>query len=102
MVLKKSSDAQKARIEKKAEQRRTEKKAAEKKADKKAKEERLQKTRTEKGEKLSSKNEETETISANSIEELMQKIGDFAFTQRSNSVQTESELQVGQNIDFRG
>lgn len=97
-VLKKSSAEQKARIEKKTEQKRAEKKAAEKKAAKKEKEERLKEKRTEDADDT----EDTVTISAGSIEELISKIEAYNFDTRSDSVQTQSERQVGQNIDFRG
>ena len=95
-VLKKSSAEQKARIEKKAEQKRAEKKAAEKKAAKKEKEERLKDSKEEAG------TEDTVTISAGSIEELLSKIETYNFNTRSDSVQTAGERQVGQNFDFRG
>jgi hypothetical protein len=101
-VLKKSSSDQKARIEKKAEQKKAEKKDAEKKAAKKEKEERLEKAQNDKDKSIDSEEKETIIISANSIEELMTKIENYNFTERSNSVQTESEKQIGQNIDFRG
>lgn len=101
-VLKQSSSDQKARIEEKAKQKRAEKKASDKKAEKKEKQEKLQKAGHEKDKEIDSKEDETITISANSIEELMAKIEDYTFAERSNSVQTESEKQVGQNIDFRG
>ena len=91
-VLKKSSADQKARIEKKTEQKR-----AEKKATKKEKEERLKEKRTENDD-----SEETVTITAGSIEELLSKIETYNFNTRSDSVQTASERQVGQNFDFRG
>lgn len=101
-VLKKSSSDQKARIEKKAEQKKADKKAAEKKAAKKEQEERLKKTGSDKDKYIDDEDDETVIISADSIEELMKKIDDFNFTQRSNQVQTESEKQIGQNIDFKG
>lgn len=100
-VLKKSSDAQKARIEKKAEQKKADRKAADKRAEKKQKQERLKETND--GEKrIGRDDEETVTIQAHSIEELMAKIEDYAFAEKSNNVQTESEKQLGQNFDFRG
>lgn len=105
-VMKKSSAAQKARIEKTAEKKKTEKKAAEKKAEKKKEEARLEKTRASKNEKVNDEDsiddEETITITANSIEELMKKISDYTFAERSDSVQTDSEKMVGQHVDFRG
>jgi hypothetical protein len=91
-VLKKSSADQKARIEKKAE---------EKKAEKKEKEERLQKSR-ETDDDIAVDDGETVTITANSIEELLQKISDYTMGERSDNVQTDYEKLVGQNIDFRG
>ena len=101
-VLKKSTAEQKTRIEKKAEQKKTEKKAAEKKAAekkaaKKEKEEQLKEKRAE-----SDDTEETVTITAGSIEELLSRIDTYNFNTRSDSVQTRSEKQIGQNIDFRG
>ena len=95
-VLKKSSADQKARIEKKSEQKKAEKKAAEKKTAKKEKEERLKEKRTE-----SDDSEETVTISAGSIDELLSKIEAYNFNTRSDKVQTQSEKQVGQNFDSR-
>ena len=46
--------------------------------------------------------EDTITISASSIEELMQKINDYTMSERSDFVMTESEMQLGNHIDFRG
>lgn len=107
-VLKKSSNAQKARIEKAAANKKAEKKAAERKAEKKQAEARLEKTREKHADKPIRKNTETDfdsddtvTIIANSIEELMQKINDYTFNEKSDAVQTESEKMVGQNFDFR-
>lgn len=103
-VLKKSSAEQKARIEKKGEQKRAEKKATEKKAAKKEKEERLKDKKSDKvaDSKEEAGTEDTVTISAGSIEELLSKIETYNFNTRSDSVQTASERQVGQNFDFRG
>jgi hypothetical protein len=106
-VLKKSSSDQKARIEKKAEQKKAEKKAAEKKAKKKEQEERLEKSRKtdDVDEDIDDDTEiddDTVIITANSIEELMRKISDYAMEDRTNNVQTESEKMIGQNVDYRG
>jgi hypothetical protein len=98
-VLKKSSEAQKERIEKKAEEKKAEKKEEAKKAQKEEKEERLQKSR-DKDEDID--DEDTITLTADSIEELMRKINDYVVTDKSDNVQTESEKLIGQNIDFRG
>lgn len=78
-VLKDMSATEKEWIEKRAEKRAAEKKAEEKKAE-----------------------EKTVTITADSTEELLLKIQDFEFDQRSNNVLTEDEKMIGQNIDFRG
>ena len=108
-VLKKSSADQKARIEKKGEQKKAEKKAAEKKAAKKEKEERIkeEQIKEKRADKASNSEveettEDTVTISAGSIEELLSKIETYNFNLRSDSVQTREERQVGQNFDFRG
>lgn len=118
-VLKKSSADQKARIEKKQAEKKAEKKAEAKRAEKKAKEERMEEARANRTDKNSKpdrtdehanrkdkiddwNDEDTVTITANSIEELMQKIGDFAQTDLANSVQTDAEKMLGQHIDFRG
>ncbi len=102
-VLDKSSAAQRERIEKKAAQKKADKKAAAKKAEKKEREERLEKSREEsraERERATEPEEDTVTITANSIEELMRKINDFMFMGRSDLVQTEEEKQVGQSFDF--
>ena len=96
MMLKKSSADQKARIEKKAVEKKEAKKAEEKKAEKKEKQDKLKEAQQ------TSDDDDTITISAGSIEELIKKINDYTFSMKSDNVQTEAELQVGQHIDFRG
>lgn len=103
-VLKKSSSDQKARIEKKTEEKKAEKKAAEKKAQKKERQERLEKAREEDDDEKTDEiksDGETATITANSIEELLQKISDYTAEERSANVQTDYEKAIGQNIDYR-
>lgn len=80
------------------------KKAAEKKAAKKEKEERLKDKKSDKvaDSKEEAGTEDTVTISAGSIEELLSKIETYNFNTRSDSVQTAGERQIGQNFDFRG
>ena len=95
-VLKKSSADQKARIEKKAVEKKEAKKAEEKKAEKKEKQDKLKEAQQ------TSDDDDTITILAGSIEELIKKINDYTFSMKSDNVQTEAELQVGQQIDFRG
>ena len=72
------------------------KKAEEKKAEKKEKQDKLKEAQQ------TSDDDDTITISAGSIEELIKKINDYTFSMKSDNVQTEAELQVGQHIDFRG
>lgn len=102
-VLKKASSAQKERIEKNAEKKREAKKEADRIEAKKRRDERIKKSADERSSKINdADNDETVTITANSIEELMDKMNDFVFDERSNNVQTDSEKMVGQHIDFRG
>lgn len=85
-VLEKSTAAQKERIEKKAQ----EKKAEARKEAKKAEKERLEK----------SDDTDTVTITASSLEELLQKIKDQSQLCMSDNVQTEAEKKVGQKFDY--
>lgn len=94
-VLKTMSDTQKEWIEHRAEKRAAEKKA-DKIADKKAELE------ARRNERLENKWKNSVTITADSAEELLLKIQDFEFNERSNNIQTEEEKMLGQNIDFRG
>lgn len=94
-VLRKSSEAQKERIEKKREENAEERKAEKKKAQKEAAAERLE------GRKDEVLNEEdVDIIMAGSIEELVKKIDDYNQNARMNSVMTDAEKMVGQHIDF--
>ena len=95
-VLKKSSNAQKERIEKKKEAAKAEKKAEEKRAKKKEQEERLKKKEQD------DDSDDTITITASSIEELIKKIEDYTQNEEVNNVQTKEEKAVGQHIDFKG
>lgn len=93
-VLKKASAAQKERIEEQATEKKAEKKKAEKAAEKKAEEKRAEEAKSQ-------RNEETVTISAASVEELLQKLQAYAFEERSNTIQTPQEKMVGQHFDFQ-
>ncbi|MBE5882336.1 MAG: hypothetical protein E7289_08540 [Lachnospiraceae bacterium] len=80
-------------------------KRAQKKADKKAaeKKEAKEEVREKLDERLAQKSDERyEVIKANSIEELMQKIDDYMFLYKSDTVMTEQEMGIGQHIDFKG
>ena len=112
-ALKKTSDAQKTRIEKQSEEKKADKKAEQKKKEKKLKEKQeieklkekreLEKLKDKKAEKSETENrEEVVTLSSDSLDGLLKKIEEYGFNERSNSVLTDSEKQIGQNIDFRG
>lgn len=96
-VLEKSSAAQRERIEKKAEQKKADKKAKEKKTAREEAKERLENRKTDKKE-----DSDTVTITANSIEELMNKINDYTFAEKSDNAMTDYEKMLGQSIDFKG
>lgn len=101
-VLDKSSATQKARIEKKAAEKKEAKKTEAKKAAKKEREEHLEKnreSRAEKAESYRTDEEDTVTITANSMEELIQKINEAMYYD-VGSVQTEAEKMVGQSFDY--
>lgn len=102
-VVDKSLAAQRQRIEKnaqkKAEEKKEAKKAAEeKRAEKKKAEKAEQKEKAEKTDDT----EDTVTVTASSIEELIQKINDTIYAGMSDYVLTDAEKQVGGNIDFYG
>lgn len=105
-AVKKSLDIQKDRIEKHAAQKKVNEKNEEKKAEKKKQQEKLNEKLESnsdlKGSDVKGEDDEIVTFMADSFESLIKKIQDFSFDERSNSVQTESEMMVGQNIDFRG
>lgn len=98
-VLKKSSDAQKARIEKRASEKREEKKAEARKAKREEREEWLDKSRGDRDE-WKVRDDDTVTISASSIGELIKKVGDYMQSSMIDSVQTEEEKLVGRNVNF--
>lgn len=97
-VLDKSSKAEKERITKKSAKKQEERK----KAKKKEEQERLEELRTGKGSKTDTSydDEETVTITASSVEELMRKIEDYTMGEMSDNAETEEESKLGQHIDF--
>lgn len=94
-VLKKASAAQKERIAEQAAEKKAKEKAAEKKADAKKEKERLEDAMKSK------KSDEYTVITASSVEELMKKISDYTFEERSNTIQTPEEKLIGQHFDFQ-
>ncbi len=93
-VLKKSTAAQKTRIEKKQAENKEAKKTKETKEAKEAKKTKEAQEQEE--------NKQTITISASSIEELMKKIEDYNLEDRSNNIETNEEKIVGHQFDYRG
>ncbi len=101
-VIDKSLAAQKARIEKNAARRAEEKKEAQKAAKEKRAENRKAK-REEDAERLSGIEEgDTVTVTASSIEELIQKINSTLSMGMSDYVKTKEETWVGGHVDFYG
>ena len=104
-VLQKSSDAQKERIEKKREKAAEEKKAEARRAQKDAQEKRIRDGKNQRDEHAAEREadwENTVTITASSIEELLKKISDYQQNERMNTVQTTEERLVGGHIDYKG
>ena len=114
-TLEKSSDAQAKRIEKKAEAKKEQKVKEKKQAEKKEKAERLEKAkekkRAEKAERTD-KAEEAEgveepgdreyvEIRANSMDELIGKVQQYAYDNSAKGVMTDVERTLGQNLDLK-
>lgn len=95
-VMDKSFKSQAERLEKQRAEKKEEKKAAQKKAEKREREEALEEKRLKKRE------EENVVISANSIEELRQKIEDYNYMNMADTVKTDAEKYLGTTIDFKG
>ncbi|MCI8353571.1 MAG: hypothetical protein HFI47_00600 [Lachnospiraceae bacterium] len=93
-VVDKSLAAQKKRIANKAKEKKANARKEEKKAAKKAQEEKWEEMRA-------GKDEDLVTVTASSIEELIQKINDVVYSSMSDYVQTEDERMVGQHFDSR-
>jgi hypothetical protein len=98
-VLEKSSEAQRERIEKKAEEKKEAKKADEKKAKKEEQQERLEKRRDD-GTTIDDEDDDTVTITASSIEELIRKLEGYQQASMSDNVLTDEEKLVGQSFDY--
>ena len=112
-VLQKSSDAQKERIEQKREKGAEEKKAEARRAQKDAQEKRIRDGKNQRDEHAAERVNKTDetaeadwentvTITASSIGELLKKISDYQQNERMNTVQTKEERLVGGHIDYKG
>ena len=100
-VVDKSLAAQRTRMAKKAEQKRADKKKAKKEAEKERLEKRLEERRAN-GKKSKETDTDDEIITADSLEDLLKKLEELVYSDMSNWLRTEEEMQRGQHIDFRG
>ncbi len=100
---------QRTRIEKRRAEKKEAKKAEARKEAKRAAEEKLKERiegkdaegrRPEDVKDEDFRAEDIEIFTADSIDELMQKVDDFVYSDMSNHVWTESERQVGQHVDY--
>lgn len=108
-VMQKSSQSMTEKLAAKRAEKKKAEKQAEKKAEKKELAEKQLKAREKNADKTHEINfdevendEDVEILMANSIEELMNKIENYNFNLRANSVKAPEEKLVGQSIDFRG
>lgn len=101
-VVDKSLKSQQERIEHKRAEAKEKAKAEAKVKDKKAKEEKIKEKRAEnaKDKDKVKKSDDEVTVTADSIEELLNKISDTVFDTMSNNAETESEKSIGHNFDF--
>lgn len=100
-VVDKSLAAQRKRIEKRAQEKKEAKKAEEKKAKKKEQQEKLEESwKKDSGKTENIYDEDTVTVQASSIEELLKKINDVTFESMSDYARTEEEKKIGQSFDF--
>ena len=100
-VIDKSLAAQRKRIEKKAQEKKEAKKAEEKRAKKKEQQEKLEESwKKDSGKTENLYDEDTVTVQASSIEELLKKINDVTFERMRDYARTEEEKKIGQSFDF--
>lgn len=92
-VVDKSLAAQRERMAKKANEKRENKKTVER-------EKRQEKLEQKRKDNIKS-DEDTVTVTASSIDELLQKIQDVTYNALSDNVRTNEEKQLGQHVDFR-
>lgn len=99
-VVDKSLEAQKERIEEKRQQNRKERRESAKEEAEKRLEERRENVpgKADKHDGVSAGNRVT--VTAPSWEELLKKIEEIAFADRADSVMTEAEKSLGQNLDY--
>lgn len=99
-VIDKSLVAQRERISEKAKQKAEEKKKDQKAEEKKRAEEKRNEKTDQKKKADKAEKDQTVTVTASSVDELIRKINDTIFKQLSDSARTDVERKVGQNFDF--
>ena len=100
-VLKKSSKAQKARIEKNAEKKKQDKKIKDKKAEEKKNKEKLEESkRTDSSISDVEDLDDTVVITASSVEELIEKVKQYNQMYSGDTVISDIEKNVGQKFDY--
>lgn len=98
-TMDKSFKAQNKKIQQRRADKKAAKKAEDKKAQKKKQEEKLKQIREDK--KVIEEDDEGEiTFMADSIDELLEKIGKMDYVFSNDSVRSDEEKQVGQQFDF--
>ena len=105
-VMSKSNQAIQDKIAAKRAEKKAEAKTEAKKEARAKQKEKLEKSRAEKAEKAEKlaegdDEEDYEILMADSIEELLQKIGDWNFAFKADTVETPEESLVGHTIDFK-
>lgn len=116
-TIEKANDAQTKRLEKKQEAKKAEKLKEKKKAAKEQREETLEKIRDKNKAAKTEKSDDSDDLNrevaeaddkdyiefrSNDIDALLNAVSKYVYDNSLNSVKTEAETMVGQNIDFKG
>lgn len=103
-TLEKATTDQTKRIEKKQAEKKAAKAKEKKLAEKKAQEKKAQKAKDEKKSEKAAAEDDKEYVkfTADSMEDLVNKISKYAYDKSAGSVVSESEKNVGQLFDFKG
>lgn len=100
-TMDKNFKAQNKRIEKKRAEKKAAKKAEQKKQEKKAQDKKAQEKKAQdKVEKEKLEDDEEITFEASSIDELLRKIENMDYVERSEGIMSEAEKKIGQQFDF--
>lgn len=100
-TMDKNFKAQNKRIEKKRAEKKAAKKAEQKKQEKKAQDKKAQEKKAQdKVEKEKLEDDEEITFEASSIDELLRKIENMDYVEKSEGIMSEAEKKIGQQFDF--